>query len=119
MGSQHNAANSIFGKIFLHKIFYCFPKNRFRRFLCKQYILQMLTKKSPKISHKFYCESCNYKCSKQSDITNICSLQNIKNLQILQKNLQKSPLSLFVLYVKSNTNLVWDCGNTKKNAAKN
>ena len=27
----------------------------------------MLTEKSPKISYKFFCEKCNYKCSKQSE----------------------------------------------------
>ena len=27
----------------------------------------MLTKKSPKISYKFFCEKCDYKCSKQSE----------------------------------------------------
>ena len=27
------------------------------------------TNKSPKISYKFFCETCNYKCNKQSEIT--------------------------------------------------
>jgi hypothetical protein len=40
----------------------------------------MLTKKSPKISHKFYCETCNYKCSKQSEYNKHLSTAKHKKL---------------------------------------
>lgn len=48
----------------------------------------MLTKKSPKISHKFYCESCNYKCSKQSEYNKHLSTAKHQKLTNLTK---KSP----------------------------
>jgi hypothetical protein len=37
--------------------------------------------KSPKISYKFYCEKCNYKCSKQSEINKHNSTNKHKILQ--------------------------------------
>jgi len=39
------------------------------------------TNKSPKISYKFVCESCNYKCNKQSEINKHNSTRKHKNLQ--------------------------------------
>ena len=48
----------------------------------------MITKKSPKISHKFYCESCNYKCSKQSEYNKHLSTAKHKKLTNLT---EKSP----------------------------
>ena len=48
----------------------------------------MLTKKSPKISHKFYCEKCNYKCSKQSEYNKHLSTAKHKKLTNLT---EKSP----------------------------
>jgi len=38
-------------------------------------------KKSPKISAKFFCECCNYKCSKQSEYTKHILTTKHKNLQ--------------------------------------
>ena len=69
MGSKHNAVIWIFGKnILLHNFFYYFIKNQFRRFFCSHIIgLQMTTKNSHKSIMNFYCEQCDYKCSKNSD----------------------------------------------------
>lgn len=39
------------------------------------------TNKSPKISYKFICESCNYKCNKKSEINKHNSTRKHKNLQ--------------------------------------
>ncbi len=39
------------------------------------------TNKSPTISYKFICESCNYKCNKQSEINKHYSTRKHKNLQ--------------------------------------
>ena len=39
------------------------------------------TKKSPKISAKFFCENCNYKCSKQSEYNKHISTNKHKILQ--------------------------------------
>ena len=48
----------------------------------------MLTKKSPKISYKFSCEKCNYKCSKQSEYSKHLSTAKHKKLTNLT---EKSP----------------------------
>ena len=39
------------------------------------------TEKSPKISAKFFCENCNYKCSKQSEYNKHISTNKHKILQ--------------------------------------
>ena len=39
------------------------------------------TNKSPKISYKFFCETCNYKCNKQSEINKHYSTRKHKILQ--------------------------------------
>jgi len=57
-------------------------------FFVSNIYLQMLTKKSPKISHKFYCESCNYKCSKQSEYNKHLSTTKHQKLTNLT---EKSP----------------------------
>ena len=38
-------------------------------------------KKSPKISNNFYCECCDYKCSKKSEYTKHNLTAKHKNLQ--------------------------------------
>ena len=48
----------------------------------------MLTKKSPKISYKFLCENCNYKCSKQSEYNKHLTTAKHKKLTNLT---EKSP----------------------------
>ena len=49
----------------------------------------MITEKSPKISSKFYCESCDYKCSKQSEYNkHILTSKHKNNDGQLHKNLQ-------------------------------
>jgi hypothetical protein len=49
----------------------------------------MITEKSPKISSKFYCESCDYKCSKQSEYNkHILTAKHKNNDGQLHKNLQ-------------------------------
>ena len=48
----------------------------------------MLTKKSPKISYKFFCEKCNYKCSKQSEYNKHLTTAKHKKLTNLT---EKSP----------------------------
>ena len=48
----------------------------------------MLTKKSPKISYKFFCEKCDYKCSKQSEYNKHLTTAKHKKLTNLT---EKSP----------------------------
>ena len=49
----------------------------------------MITEKSPKISSKFYCEFCDYKCSKQSEYNKHTLTSKHKNNDgQLHKNLQ-------------------------------
>jgi hypothetical protein len=49
----------------------------------------MITEKSPKISSKFYCEFCDYKCSKQSEYNkHILTSKHKNNDGQLHKNLQ-------------------------------
>ena len=49
----------------------------------------MITEKSPKISSKFYCEFCDYKCSKQSEYNkHILTSKHQNNDGQLHKNLQ-------------------------------
>jgi hypothetical protein len=48
--------------------------------------------KSPKISYKFYCEKCNYKCSKQSEINKHNSTNKHKILQNPTSDINNSKL---------------------------
>ena len=48
----------------------------------------MITKNSPKVAMKFYCEKCDYKCSKKSDYTK--HLSTAKHKKITNDN-ENSP----------------------------
>jgi len=50
-------------------------------FLYRIYIGMFPTNKSPKISNKFFCEKCNYKCNKQSEINKHNSTRKHQILQ--------------------------------------
>ena len=50
----------------------------------------MLTKKSPKISYKFYCEKCNYRCSRQSEYNKHVLTAKHKSLTNVNKKVSKS-----------------------------
>lgn len=62
------------------------------------------TNKSPKISYKFVCESCNYKCNKQSEI-------NKHNLTRKHKNLQNPTLET------TSKSHICKCGNVYKHSS--
>ena len=52
----------------------------------------MLTEKSPKISQKFICENCDYKCSKESDYKkHLATRKHINTYNCLQKTPEQSP----------------------------
>jgi hypothetical protein len=60
-------------QIFLFKICYCIffiiLSINLGDFVCRIYIGMSPTYKSPKISYKFFCEICDYKCNKKSEYT--------------------------------------------------
>jgi hypothetical protein len=61
----------------------------------------MLTQKSPKISPKFTCEKCDYKCSKESEYKkHLATRKHINTYNCLQKTPEQSPK----LYTCSNCN---------------
>ena len=54
----------------------------------------MLTKKSPKISYKFFCEKCDYKCGKQSEYNKHLTTAKHKKLTMLTDKIPKIPTML-------------------------
>ena len=53
----------------------------------------MMTKNSPKLANKFYCDTCDYKCSKKSDYAKHCLTKkhkNTTNSDILQQENRKT-----------------------------
>ena len=64
--------------------------------------------KSPKISTKFYCENCNYKCCKQSEYNKHILTNKHKNLQ----NPTSNPISKI-----SKTSYTCDCGKEYKHSS--
>ena len=80
--------------VFFKCIFCCilffivFVKTDLGDFCVRILYLTILMKKSPKISYKFVCELCDYKCCKQSEYSKHLNTAKHKNLQILTKNLR-------------------------------
>ena len=66
----------------------------------------MSTEKSPKISYKFFCETCNYKCSKQSEYTKHLSTVKHANQQMSTNVNNKNP--------KCNNLYMCNCGKAYK-----
>jgi hypothetical protein len=64
------------------------------------------SEKSPKISIKFYCECCDYKCSKQSEYTKHILTAKHKNLQNPTLNpTKKSPKQNIIVVVIKHINI--------------
>ena len=82
----------------------------------------METKKSPKISFKFFCEKCDYKCSKQSEFTKHLATRkhnkeasgNVKISKYSCENCQKEYLSRGSLW-KHEKKCFGNLQNTKPN----
>ena len=52
----------------------------------------MAYKNSPKLAEKYYCEYCDYKCSKRSDFNkHILTRKHQRTYKGLTKDLQNSP----------------------------
>ena len=66
----------------------------------------MSTEKYPKISYKFFCETCNYKCSKQSEYTKHLSTVKHANQQMSTNVNNKNP--------KCNNLYMCNCGKAYK-----
>ena len=81
MSLEHNAliCNFCFIKVLLNFLFLFFEKDLGDFFVSIIY-LQMLTEKSQKISHKYFCEKCNYKSSKKNDYEKHLLTMKHKNL---------------------------------------
>ena len=59
--------------------FYYFYLKVFRHFLCYHNIDNMDNEKMPKNAEKFYCEHCDFKCSKLSNYNIHCLTPKHKN----------------------------------------
>jgi hypothetical protein len=69
----------------------------------------MMTKKSPKISKKFNCLKCDYKCFKQSEWNkHVLTLKHINDDAELHKNLQNEK------NIQTLQKFICDCGNEYK-----
>ena len=72
----------------------------------------MVTKKSPKISPKFYCEKCDYKCSKQSEYNK--HLLTAKHQKVTNGN-KKSPKNLHCICKFCNKTFKYRSGLSRHN----
>jgi hypothetical protein len=83
-----------------------FQKIKYRDFFCPLIRGQMDYKKSPKIAEKFYCEKCDYKCSKQSDYSkHILTRKHQKTEKRITEDYKKSPKI-------AEKNFVCECGKS-------
>ncbi len=75
-------------------------------------MVTMITKKSPKISYKFFCEVCDYKCSKQSEYNK--HILTAKHQKITNGN-KKSPKNLHCICKFCNKTFKYRSGLSRHN----